>query len=234
LKAALKFILTSVGLLLIGLNLGVVLLLTRFEGVLRDGLTHQAGQILKADVHLEAVRVDWAEQALVFKGVTVFNPEGFSDREVLKIESVWVRPSLLTVFSKTPEIREIALENAAVQLQYKPGSGTNLGAMMAHARAWGDEQAEGARWTLGRPMAIRMLRSNPVPLGVRSVDSTGPEASLSVDAFSLTDPAGDTPVSGARVIHLILRSLMKRVTQVESLEEPARELLLGEADLEVA
>ena len=72
-KAALKFIMTAVGLLLIGLCLTTILLFTRFEGLLRDGLTHQAGRILHGEVRMEDIRFDWANQAIVFKGVSLLN-----------------------------------------------------------------------------------------------------------------------------------------------------------------
>ena len=232
-KAALKFIMTAVGLLLIGVNIGVVLLLTQFEGLLREGLTHQASQILKAEVRLEAVRIDWAEQALVFMGVAIFNPEGFTDRDALRIESLWVRPDLLTIFAKAPAVREIALQSAEIHLQYKQG-GTNLGAMMAHARQWSEGQAGGDKRVWGRPMQVARLRSDPVALQARSIDPPAPETTLTVEGFSVDDPAGGDAVSGARVMHLILKHMMRRLVSVEGLTGPVQELLLGEVELEGA
>lgn len=233
-KSALKFIMTLTGLLLIGVNVAVVLLLTQFEGLLRDGLTHQAGQILDAEVHLEAVRIDWAEQALVFKGISIFNPEGFTDRDAVRIDTLWVRPDLLTVFGKTPVIREIVLQAAEVHLQYKPDIGANLGAMMEQARRWSEEQAEGEKLVWGRPMSVARLRSDPVTLLVQSVDPPSPEIPLTLEAFSVDDPGGGEPVSGARIIHLVLNNLMRRLTTLEGLSAPVKELLLGEADLDAA
>lgn len=233
-KAALKFIMTLVGLLLICANVGVVLLLTQFEGLLRDGLTHQAGQILGAEVHLEAVRLDWAEQALVFKGVSVFNPEGFTDREALRIDALWVRPDLLTMFARTPTIQEIAVQTVSLHLQYQPGTATNLGAMMARAREWSDGQAGGERRVWGRPMQVDRLRSDPVAFQVRSSEPASAEMALEVAAFAVDDPAAGEAVSGARVIHLILKHVMRRLVAVEAMPGPAQELLLGEVDLEAA
>jgi len=225
---------TLVGLLLIGVNAGVVLLMTQFEGLLRDGLTHQATQILKADVHLEAVRIDWAEQALVFKGVSIFNPAGYTDREAVRIDTLWVRPDLRTIFAKTPTIREISLQAAEVRLQYKSGTGTNLGAMMEQARQWSDEQAEGEKWVWGRPMRVALMRSDPVNLSVRSIEPPSADTPLAFDGFSVEDPGGGAAVSGARVIHLVLKNLMRRLATLDGLAGPVQELLLGEVDLESA
>ena len=233
-KAALKFIMTLAGLVLIAANIGALLLLTRFEGLLRDGLTHQAGQILQAEVHLEAIRMDWSEQALVFKGVSVFNPAGFTDREALRIDSLWVRPNLMTVFAKTPLIDEILLEGSEVHLQLQPATGTNIGAMLNHARAWAEQQSGGEKRTWGRPVSVREIRSEPVSLEILRPENSSSGTSMAVAPFSQVDPAAGKTVSGARVLHLILRSLMKQLTVVDGLEEPVREFLLSEWDLESA
>lgn len=233
-KAALKFIMTLVGLLLIAINIGVLLLITRFEGLLREGLTHQASQILNAEVHLEAVRIDWTEQALVFKGVSVFNPEGFTDREAIRIDALQVRPDLLTVFSKTPALREIVLHAAEVHLQYKPDAGTNLGAMMEQARQWSDQQVDGEKRVWGRPMSVAQMRSDTVALRVRSVEPASPELPLTLDAFAVDDPGKGQAVTGAGIIHLVIQNLMHRLTSLDGLSGPVQELLAGESDLEAA
>lgn len=226
-KAALKLIMTVTGLLLIAVSVGLVLLITRFEGVLRSGLTHQAGQILQAEVRLEAVRLDWAEQALLFKGVSVYNPGGFTDREALRIETLRVRPNLLTVFARTPEIQDISLGAASLHLQHQRGSGTNLGAMLEHARAWTGQQEDGERRIWGRRMKVAALRAGPASLNVRPVD--GPEQNLALDAFAEPEPAGDEMVTGARVMHLILHALIRKLAAAETLPASVREVVMEEA-----
>lgn len=233
-KAALKFIMTLAGLLLIGLNIGVMLLVTQFEGVLRGGLTHQAGKILGAEVRLEAVRLDWAEQALVFKGVTIFNPEGFTDRDALRVASLVVRPDPMSIFARTPAVRQVSLEGAEVHLQYKADNGSNLGAMLDHARAWTESQADGEKRVWGRHVNVRELRSDPVKLQVERIEPAAAPVSRTLEAFTIADPGGDEAVSGARVIHLVLKGLMKQLTAAQGLSAPVRELLLGEWDREAA
>lgn len=243
-KAALKFIMTLSGLILIGIAIGTVLLLTQFEGALRDGLTRKAGQILHADVHLEGVRFDWLEQALVFKGVSVFNPEGFTDREAIRIESLQVRPQLLTIFSRTPVMKEVSLHGAEVHLQYKAEGGTNLGAMMAPMDAGGaapERTVQGillqpldALWNLGRPLKVDVLRSDQVAFHVRDAGAETPELSLVVDAFSVSEPELAEAVSGTRIIQQTLTSLMKHASAANGMPAPVREKLLVEFDAEAA
>jgi hypothetical protein len=228
-KAAIKFIMTLVGLLLIGANIGTVLLLTQLEGLLRTGITRQAGQILHAEVHLEAVEIDWSHQALAFRGVAVFNPEGFSDREAMHLESVWVRPQWLAIFSRTPVIGQVVIRGARIQLQYVEGKGTNLGAMMAHARAWAEQQIRGEEWVLGRPVNIREIVCDPVEVEAESITPPQSSIALTMNAFRVSDPAGEEAVSGARAIYLVLQNMAKQLGALDGLFNSVRETVTEEA-----
>jgi hypothetical protein len=229
LKAAIKFIMTLTGLLLIGVNIGTVVLLTQFEGLLRTGITRQAGQILQAQVHLETVRIDWSRQALEFRGISVFNPKGFVDRESLHIGSAWVRPQCLTIFSRTPIVDQVVIREARIQLQYDEGMGTNIGAMMAHAQAWTEQQERGEEWVLGRPVNIREIVCDPVELKVESIDPPQPPVSLTMNAFSIANPAGEEAVSGAHAIHLVLQSMAKQLGAIDGVVNFVKETVALEA-----
>lgn len=228
-KAAIKFIMTLTGLLLIGATIGTVLLLTQCEGLLRQGITRQAGQILTGEVHLEGVRFDWSHQAMEFQGISVFNPEGFSDREALRIESVWVYPEWLAIFSRRPVIDQIRIRQARIQLQYDEAKGTNLGAMMERARIWADQQTRGEAWVLGRPVNIRKIICEPVEIKVESVSPPQPPIGLSMNAFTVEKPAGDEAVSGARAIHLVLQGMARQLGSLDGLFSFVRETVAAEA-----
>lgn len=229
-RAAIKFIMTLVGLLLIAANIGTVLLLTQFEGVLRSGITRQAGQILRGEVHLEGVRIDWSHQALEFRGISVFNPEGFSDREAMAIESAWVRPQWLTIFAKTPVIDQVSIHGARIQLQYDEGRGTNLGAMMTHARDWADQQTRGEEWVLGRPVKIREITCDTAQIEAESVTPPQPPVSLTMNPFTVANPSGEEAVSGARGIQLVLQSVAKQLGSLDGLFSFVRETVTVEAN----
>ena len=233
-KAAIKFIMTLTGLLLIGANIGTVLLLTQFEGLLRTGITRQAGQILQGEVHLEAIRIDWSRQALEFRGISVFNPKEFIDREALHIGSAWVCPQWLAIFSRKPVVDQVVIREARIQLQYNEGQGTNLGAMMAHAQAFADEQKRGEEWVLGRPVTIREIVCDPVELKVESMAPPQPPVSLTMNAFTIANPAGEEAVSGARAIHLVLQGMAKQLGAIDGVVNFVKETVALEASPAVA
>lgn len=229
-RAALKFIMTLVGLLLIAANIGTVLLLTQFEGVLRSGITRQAGQILQGDVHLEAVRIDWSHQAVEFRGISVFNPEGFSDREAMSIESAWVRPQWLSIFARSPVIDQVSIHGAQIKLQYDQSRGTNLGAMVAHARDWADQQKRGEEWVLGRPVKIHEIACDTVQIEAESVTPPQPPVSLTMSPFTVANPSGEESVSGARAIQLVLQSMARQLGSLDGLFNFVRETVAVEAN----
>ncbi|MCF6284477.1 MAG: hypothetical protein L3K26_04745 [Candidatus Hydrogenedentes bacterium] len=224
-KAALKFIMTAVGLLLIGLFLAVVLLLTQFEEYLRDGLTHQAGRILQCEVHLEAVRLDWVEQALVFKGISIFNPESFTDREAVAIGSMTIKPDALTLFSRTPGIAQLALQDVQLHLQYKAGSGTNLGTLMDYARDWAEKQEAAEKTVWGRRLKLREIQSDEVAVKAEGLLPPTPVISLTMPPFSVEDPGGGAAITGAKAMHLVLRGLMREGRRVDGIVQPLKDLL---------
>jgi len=224
-RGALKFIMTAVGLALIGLFIAAVLLLTQFEGLLRKGLTHQAGRVLECEIRLEGVRFDWLEQALVFKGVSLYNPAEFTDREAVRVGSLVVKLDPLTLFSKTPRIREIHLRETSAHLQYKIGAGTNLGVLMAHAGTWADRQDAGELPLWGRPIKIHAIRADAVDLKVEGLAPPTPTAPLPVAAYTVDAPGGGEAIPVARAVELLFRSLLHEARQLDTMAAPLKELL---------
>lgn len=229
-KAAIRFILTTIGLLLIGAFIAAVLLLTQFEGTLRDLVTSRASRILGADVHLEGVRLDWARQGMVLKGVSVMNPEGFTDRTALRIESVSLEPDPLTLFSKTPRVKRVHAEGGVVHLQYKAGSGTNVGALMNQARAWAESQDADEKAVWGRRVKVHSIVSSNVDTRVESISPPTPAIPLAIEAFTLEDPGQGNPVSGARMVYLGLRGFLRQLSSLEGISATLRQALPGDSN----
>lgn len=226
-KAAIKFIMTLTGLLLIGMAIATVLLLTQFEGALRSALTHQASRILQCDVHLESLRIDWSEQALLFKGVSLFNPTGFTDREAVRVGTLLVKPEPLTLFSRTPGVSRISLKDAEVHLQYKVGTGTNVGTLMDHARLWAEKQEAAEEPVWGRRVLLREIQAAEVAVKAEGLVPPTPTIPVTVPPFSVEDPGGEAAVSGAKAMHLMFRGFLRQLRQLDTVIQPLRELLVA-------
>lgn len=233
-KAALKFIMTTVGLLLIGMFLFAVLLLTQFENYLRDGLTYQAGRVLQCEVHMEGVRLDWSKQALIFKGITLLNPEAFTDREAIRIGAMLIQPDPMTIFSKTPGVARIALRDVQVHLQYKLGTGSNIGALADHARVWSEMQDAEERPVWGRRLKLHNIQSDSVSVTAEGLVPPTPTIALTAAPFTIESPEGDASISGARIMYLLLRGLTYEIRQVDGIVPALKNLLPGPAVSEPA
>jgi hypothetical protein len=224
-RAALKLIMTVVGLLLIGTFVALILLFTQFEELLRDGLTHQAGRILKCEVRLEGVRVDWTQQALVFKGFTLFNPEGFTDREALRIGTMTVKPEALSIFSKTPGVSRITVDDVRLHLQYKAGSGTNIGGLSEHARDWAEKQEVAEESVWGRRFKLKMIESAPIVVKIEGLIPPTPVVSLESPAFTVDAPGGGAAITGAKATQLLFRGMLGEIRRLDGVVDPLRGLL---------
>ena len=225
-KAALKFIMTAVGLLLIGLFIVVALLLTRFEGVLRDGLTYQAGRILQSEVRLESARFDWSERAFVLKGVTVFNPEGFTDRDAIRIEAFTVKPDPLTLFSKNPTIAHVGLRGTEVHLQISAEQQNNLGTLVRHVDGWVAKQEAGHKTTWGRQVRLREIRGGAVNGHVEKLLPPTSTVPLEVAPFNVSVGDGEHVSSGAGILLKTLNTLAEEIRQVDGLDAVLKDTLI--------
>lgn len=230
-KAALKFIMTVVGLLLIGLCLTTILLFTRFEGLLRDGLTHQAGRILHGEVRMEDMRFDWANQAIVFKGVSLLNPEGFTDREALRIGFLRVTPEPLTLFSRTPGVANIVVEDIQLHLQYHTDGKSNLGVFRTYADEWADRQETSGETVWGRPMRVERIQTESADVEVESLTPPAAPYTQTVAAHALESPGGEEAITGARTIHVLLQSFLDALRGTEGLPAELKSVLDQEETL---
>jgi hypothetical protein len=203
-------------------------MVTQFESLLRDGLTHQAGRILECEVHLEALRLDWATQSVVFRGVSLMNPEGYTDREALRVETVTIRPQLLTLFARTPILERVRLDGVSAHLQYRTGAGTNLGALRDNARGWAEQQVAGEVAVWGRPVVVQEIAVAPVSMKVESLAPPTPAVPLELPAFTVTEPEERGAITAARGMQLALRGLLRQAGQVESVVGALRALLTSD------
>lgn len=224
-KAALKFIMTAVGLLLIGLCLTTILLFTRFEGILRDGLTHQAGRILHGEVRMEDIRFDWANRAIVFKGVSLLNPEGFTDREALRIGYLRVTPEPLTLFSRTPGVAKIVVEDIQLHLQYHADGKTNLGVFRTYADEWAIRQETSDETVWGRPIRLDRIETESTAVGIESLTPPADPYTQTVAAHALESPGGEEAITGARTIHLMLQGFIDALRETEGVPRELKSVL---------
>ncbi len=224
-KAAIKFIMTAVGLLLIGLLLTVILLFTRFEGALQSGLTHQAGKILKCEVHLEGIRVDWTARSVVFKGLSLFNPEGFTDREAIRVGTMTVKVEPLTLFSKSPVLQQITLNDMRMHLQYTGENKSNLGALLTQARDYATSQDSGEVAIWGRRLKFNTIHLGASALATEGIEPAVAVATLETLPLTTENPNPDEVLTVARTFERILMDVVRQVQQTAGVSDALRIML---------
>ena len=73
-KAAIKFIMISVGLTLLAVAIGAIVFSTQLEGMLRTAAEDHLSHLFETDVHVEAIRIAPVRKGVKVLGLTIQNP----------------------------------------------------------------------------------------------------------------------------------------------------------------
>jgi uncharacterized protein involved in outer membrane biogenesis len=133
-KLFLKSVLTLVGLVLILLGVGVLVASSQADRWGSPLIARYLTNVFQSQVSVDGMSVYPLLAAVEIRGISVENPEGFTAGEAMRIPRTRIRFDAMSLFSDTPVIDSILVEDADVTLHYELGSGTNLGTLARNAR----------------------------------------------------------------------------------------------------
>lgn len=129
--APIRFVMTTVGLILIGLTTATFVFSQQAETFARARVERLLEDMYDAPVTVGAVNVAPLELGLVAEDVTIHNPEGYTPGPALEISRVVLRPDLKTLFSERPAFDEVVVQHLEVTPQ---GLGKNIGQLAENAQ----------------------------------------------------------------------------------------------------
>ncbi len=129
--APVRFLMTAVGLVLIGLTVAACGFADQIALYGRARLEERLALIYDTQVDIERVHFSPLELAIVAEKVTLFNPEGFEPGPAVQLDRVLLRPDLRTLFSDRVTLNEIVLDNLEVN---QKGLGKNVNQLAENAR----------------------------------------------------------------------------------------------------
>ena len=228
-KALLKFLVTSIGLVLILIALLVILIGARFDTGLKRGIETSLGYVYQTEVTVDEVSIVWSKEAFEIGGLTIHNPEKFKQGPAMRFASILVRMDLNTVFSETPAISEIVVQDARIDLRHEAGAGTNLGKLDENAsrlrgKALGVEAPKSAK----RTFVVKKLRCDGAMLTLSSNVLPVSSFDLAIEPFEMTDLGADSPVSTADVCVLFMRNVLREGISVQGILKPVADVISKE------
>ncbi|MBM3290307.1 MAG: hypothetical protein FJY92_09165 [Candidatus Hydrogenedentes bacterium] len=228
-KSIFRFIVTSIGLLLIVMAVGAIMLGTQAGGVADAALERLIGYVYQTEVTIDHVVFLPRERAVLVQGLTIHNPPPFKTGPAIAMGELLVRVDPMTLLSSKPVVREAVMRDAEIYVRYEIGRGANLGKLDENARRFktSPPTAQGPMLA-SREYVINSFRSEKAKLDISASFVPGSSLQLDIAPFTLEDLSSQTPVSTTQIGSLFIRSLLREAVTVRGLMKPVADKLNDE------
>ncbi len=213
-----KGLLTFIGLVLVVTAVGLIIAATRFPGGAAFLAERGMGRVLGTQVRCGKVEcIPW-RSALVLKDVRVFNGKPFEEDVAIRCEKIVVRLRPQTVFSETPVVTLLRLEDVAANLRYELETGTNLGLLARNASSFAQTHPT------ARQLQVEQMHCTGATMRLQALPEPLPNMKLDIAPFDMQDSLQQGAVSTAKLSVVLVRSLMREAVTLNGLLEPILDL----------
>jgi hypothetical protein len=221
-KAVLKFILTSAGLVLILIGVAGLLLYSRAAELGVARMEKAVADAFSTPVAIERVSISPLNASVEVHGFSAGNPKGYKEGPAIECERIHIEFDPPSLVSGRPVVRRMRLDGTDIYYRHELGEGTNIGTLARLA-------AERAESGLRPKVVVRELvcenaevhfSTNLVPLTRVGVDLV---------TVKLENVGAGEPVSAPKLTSIFLRSVTKEVLTLNGLTTRLLEPLKREA-----
>jgi hypothetical protein len=225
-KTIFRFIVTSIGLVLIVMALGAILLSTQAGTAADAAFERMLGYIYQTDVTIDHVVFLPRDRAMSIQGLTIQNPKPFKTGPAIEIGELKVHVAPTTLLSAKPVVKEVVMHDAEFYIRYEAGHGTNLGKLDENARRFNapEERPKGPMLA-SREYVIRSFRSEKAVLDISANVVPGSSLQLDIAPFTLEDLSSSSPVSTTQIGTLFIRSVLREAISVRGIMKPIADKL---------
>ena len=225
-KAVVRFLVTTIGLVLIVMALGVILASTQAGAAAGAALSHVLAYVYQTNVTIDHVAFVPREGAMSIQGLTIHNPAPFKEGPAISIGELLVRAEPLTLLSSKPVVKDVVMRGAQIFVRYEAGRGTNLGKLDENARRLNaPKPPSNGPLLASREYVIKSFRSEMAKLDISANFIPLSSLQLDIAPFTLEDLSSDTPVSTTQIGTLFIRSLLRESISVNGLMKPIADKL---------
>jgi len=104
---------------------GLAILSYSLDGIVKSQIEDIGSQMLKATVKVDDASVSILDGEGTIKGITIHNPDGFSDNPAVQLKQISVKIDLSSLLSNTVVVKDIRIKKPEVYFEQKI-SGSNL------------------------------------------------------------------------------------------------------------
>lgn len=229
-KTVLRFLVTSVGLILIILALGVILAGTQMGPVANAVIAHALAYVYQTDVTIDRVSFMPHARALQIEGLTIHNPPPFQKGQAaIHVGELAVYVDPVTLLSAKPVVREVVMRQAKFYLRYEAGHGTNFGKLDENAQRFKTtKKSPSGLLVTSREYVIKSFRSEKAVLDISAGFVPGPSLKLELAPFTMEDLSSNQPVSTAQLASLFVRSVLRESLTLRGLIKPVADTIDAE------
>lgn len=231
-KTFLKILAGAALLLLVGVVVTRWFLSEKLDNYVRDTIVESGSRDLQTGFDIESVSISIRSGSAELKGLTIDNPQGYSDRPVLRVASVLVDFDITTINEDVLVIEEVTISDPQVNYEINDEGVANLDVL--EERISGTTSAAG-NMSGQRKLIIDRLDFRGGTINARALREPEKELVFDFPVVFMTDlgsPDGATPEQlGDQVSAVLVERVMNAAKKagVESLVETQKERLIDKA-----
>ncbi|MBI2423130.1 MAG: hypothetical protein HYV27_09900 [Candidatus Hydrogenedentes bacterium] len=213
---AIRFGMTLAGLLLIGIGVLAAVFHQQIQGFAARQIAAGATRCTGVPFKVGAVSFSVKDRGIVLQQAGFANPEGFSAAMAFASERIILIPHWNTVFSEKPVFETAFVRDPVCTVEYQPGAGSNIGALLKKLEAGGSISAPGGLLPV-REFLIREVQCDPTRLQIDLKPLPSALTGATIPAFSLGEINPDGAVKSSEVLAVFVKALAKKVLSVKGL-----------------
>jgi len=217
-KSTIKFLMISLGLVLILTGLVSIVAASRLEvgkRALENALTYSFG----AKTHIDSMTFSPLKEALEIYGLRVDNPPNFLPGTAVECGRMLVSFDLRSLLKDTPSIRLVKIDDASLNLRHEMGHGANLAKLVQSAA----HHIQGSTHTDGggkRTFSIERLEVNGSKLEMSSNAVPSRDVSVDLAPIEVDNVSAGKPVSAGEAGGVILEQILHQSLTVHNVVSP--------------
>lgn len=118
------------GIIVVG-AIGALVLSLSIDSTVKSGLEDTTAEMMNTSVDVEDVSISLLDGSGTISGITIHNPEGFSDRPAVKLQEIRIEMNISSLLADTVVANEVHIQTPELYFEQK-ASGNNFDALTAN------------------------------------------------------------------------------------------------------